>query len=98
MYNTAREEDLMPAAIKPPLSPIEWIEHYNDRSMEAQWISDHGHEYAGEWVALDGDRLLAHGMDAKLVFAEGRKVVKRPLFAHMEPADRVPEVGGFDAC
>jgi hypothetical protein len=88
----------MPAATKPPLSPIEWIEHYNDRSKEAQWISDHGHEYAGEWVALDGDRLLAHGVDAKQVFAEARKFVNRPLFAHMEPAGRLPEIGGFDAC
>jgi hypothetical protein len=88
----------MPAATKPPLSPIAWIENYIDRTRETQWISDHGHEYAGEWVALDGDRLLAHGPDPKQVFAEARKSVKRPLFAHMEPADRLPEIGGFDGC
>jgi len=88
----------MPAATRSPLSRIERVEHYNDRSKETQWISDHGREYAGEWVALDGDCLLAHGVDAKQVFAQARKAVERPLFAHMEPADRLPEIGGFDVC
>lgn len=25
------------------------------------WIAEHRREYAGQWVALDGDRLIAHG-------------------------------------
>ena len=88
----------MPAATKPPLSRIEWIESYKDRTTETQWISDHGHEYPGEWLALDGDRLLAHGVNAKQVFAQARQFVERPIFVHLEPADHPPEIGGFDAC
>jgi len=88
----------MPTMPKPPLSPIQRLDHYIDRNKETQWISDHGHEYTGEWIGLDGDRLLAHGVDAKQVFAEARKSATRPLFAHMEPAGRLPEAGGFDAC
>ncbi len=43
-----------------------------DRSREMQWLHDHAREYAGQWVALDGDRLIAHGPDAKAVFAAAR--------------------------
>ena len=30
-----------------------------DDSRERAWIEEHRHEYAGQWVALDGDRLIA---------------------------------------
>lgn len=30
-----------------------------DRSREWQWIETHKVEYGGQWVALDGDRLIA---------------------------------------
>lgn len=30
-----------------------------DRTRELAWIKEHRHEYAGQWVALDGDRLIA---------------------------------------
>ena len=32
------------------------------------WIADHALEYKGQWVALDGDRLIAHGANADEVF------------------------------
>ncbi len=31
-----------------------------DRSQEREWLAQHRHEYAGQWIALDGDRLIAH--------------------------------------
>src|SRR5581483_10589629 len=34
-------------------------EPMKDRTREWQWIKEHKHEYAGQWVALDGDRLIA---------------------------------------
>jgi len=37
------------------------------RSPEFAWIKAHAHEYPGEWIALDGDRLLAHGPRLKQV-------------------------------
>jgi hypothetical protein len=30
-----------------------------DDTRERTWIKEHRHEYAGQWVALDGDRLIA---------------------------------------
>jgi hypothetical protein len=30
-----------------------------DDSRERAWIEEHRNEYAGQWVALDGDRLIA---------------------------------------
>ena len=34
-----------------------------DRTPEFRWLDAHGPEYKGEWVAVLGDRLLAHGPD-----------------------------------
>ncbi len=34
-----------------------------------QWLHDHSNEYEEQWVALDGDRLIAHDTEAKKVFA-----------------------------
>lgn len=31
-----------------------------ERSREVQWMRAHWQEYRGQWVALDGDVLLAH--------------------------------------
>src|SRR6185503_8925816 len=32
-----------------------------DSTRELQWLVDHARQYAGQWVALEGDRLIAHG-------------------------------------
>ena len=34
-----------------------------------QWLKEHGQEYAGRWVALDGDRLITAGDSAREVYA-----------------------------
>jgi hypothetical protein len=48
------------------------------RSMN--WIHENREEFDGQWVALDGDTLLAHGTDGKKVHAEAQKKgVKNPL-------------------
>ena len=48
-----------PAKAKPPLDKIVPCEPMPDRTREMKWIEEHKHEYAGQWVALDGDRLIA---------------------------------------
>ncbi len=37
-----------------------------------QWLAEHEAEYAGQWLALDGDCLLSHGEDPHKVRAEAR--------------------------
>jgi hypothetical protein len=41
-----------------------------DRTAEFRWIAEHRQEYAGQWVALHGDRLLSHSTDAREIFAK----------------------------
>jgi hypothetical protein len=54
-----------------------------DRSREWDWLARHSDEYAGQWVAIDGDRLVSHG----LVFKEVRAA------ARAERRDAPPYVG-----
>lgn len=44
-----------------------------DRSTEYEWLASHRDEYANQWVALDGDHLVSHGADFKLVIDEARR-------------------------
>lgn len=39
-----------------------------DPKPSMDWLREHSEEYAEQWVALDGDRLIAHGPIAKEVF------------------------------
>lgn len=65
-----------------------------DRTQENQWLAQHRAEYPGEYLALDGDRLIAHSPDAKEVFAAVDAAgVKDPLYVHVEPADALPFAG-----
>lgn len=66
-----------------------------DRSKEKAWLERHRDEYTGQWVALDGDRLLGHGKrfkdmakaaddagvsDALIFIVEGDDKAQRPDF------------------
>jgi|HubBroStandDraft_4_1064222.scaffolds.fasta_scaffold578571_1 predicted DNA-binding antitoxin AbrB/MazE fold protein len=63
------------------LPPLEAINH---RNAEQDWLAAHEHEYAGKWVALDGDILLSHGPDARAVRDEARRRgVYLPLLVHV---------------
>ena len=42
-------------------------------ALERKWLVENREKYAGQWVALIGDKLLSHGSDAKAVYAEARK-------------------------
>jgi len=43
-----------------------------DLSRELRWIEEHRAEYAGQWVAVRGSRLLSSGRDGKEVFEAAR--------------------------
>jgi hypothetical protein len=77
------------------LPPIRRVEG-KDLSREMNWLRLHSRDYAGQWVAIDGDRLIAHDFDANRFFAEvDRSGVDDPLFAHLEAADERPSLGGL---
>jgi hypothetical protein len=59
------------------------------RSM--QWLRENREEYDGQWVALDGETLLAHGTDGKKVHAEAQaKSVKTPLMHRVSIKETQP--------
>ena len=84
----------MSTTARPPLPPIRRVAEPLDCKLEMRWISDHRKEYPGEWVALDGDRLIAHGKRGADVIAAARAQLAVP-FLFRCPDDDLPSVGGF---
>lgn len=65
-----------------------------DRSVENQWLAQHQQEYAEQWIALDGARLIAHGKDAAAVFrAADEAGIDRPLVVYVEALNALPFAG-----
>ncbi len=59
---------------------------YPTNEQERAWVEAHRDEYLGQWVALDGDQLLAHGTDAKKVYEAARaQGVEIPYIDRVEP-------------
>ncbi|HXJ91880.1 MAG TPA: DUF5678 domain-containing protein [Terriglobia bacterium] len=56
---------------------------------EFRWLAHNGQQYAGRWVALDGDALLAVGDSAREVYAAIAGYAGTPLVTRVEPEDEV---------
>ncbi|MEK6301951.1 MAG: DUF5678 domain-containing protein [Acidobacteriota bacterium] len=67
---------------------------YGDRSRETAWIAEHWREYAGEWVLLDEDRLIAHG-DDPLPFREKARAEGINIYLVHLPKNDAPFTGGW---
>lgn len=69
-----------------------------DKTRFAQsmnWIAVNKEKYKGQWLALAGDILLAHGSDGKKVHAEARaKGEKNPLLHRIREREELP-FGGW---
>jgi Family of unknown function (DUF5678) len=64
-----------------------------DPAPAMEWLRVHSKEYGGQWVALDGDRLIAHGPDAMAVYAAAEADgAYLPVMDYIEPADALPFV------
>jgi hypothetical protein len=67
-----------------------------DRTREITWISEIRVSYAYQWVALEGDRLVASGPDPLKVFGAGREQgIQTPFIVHVLPEDSLPLVPGW---
>ena len=83
------EEQTPPATSTMPILPV------NNRAKELEWLATESGPYAGQWVALDGNRLIAHGNELAVVSAAARAAgVDKPLLTHLASADELP-FGGW---
>lgn len=57
------------------------------------WLDRNAHQYEGQWVALDGSRLVACGDSARSVFDEARAAGVRVPFVHLVKLKRLPSGG-----
>ena len=65
-----------------------------DDSRERAWIKEHRHEYAGQWVALDGDRLIAASPNQAEVWAAVKDDgAKLPLVCRIPSPDEPLPIG-----
>ena len=65
-----------------------------DDTREMNWIEEHKHEYAGQWVALDGDRLIAASSIQQEVWdAVKADPATLPLVHRISSPDDLPYIG-----
>ncbi len=58
---------------------------------EQEWLRAHGQECSGQWVALNGEELLSHGLDARQVRDEARvKGIQTPLMVRISDEPNLP--------
>lgn len=91
------------------MMPEEQCELYEDTSRELrhptacdtheherEWIERHRDEYLDQWVALDGDRMIAHGPDARSVYLAARAAgVRVPFLQQITPKEGDAFMGGW---
>ncbi|BDC48376.1 hypothetical protein F183_A06920 [Bryobacterales bacterium F-183] len=83
------EETTEPSPVERPPVPV------NPRKEELRWLATNSSPYAGQWVALEGDRLIAHGPKLSDVQAAAAAAgVENPLFSSV-PADNGLPFGGW---
>lgn len=59
----------------------EQVERYR-KSMK--WVAEHRAEYLGQWVVLDGDRLVSHGTDGGQVYDQAKAAgIAIPFLLHI---------------
>jgi len=64
-----------------------------DPEPNMRWIKEHGAEYAGRWVALDGDRLIASGQtEGEVAIAARVDGAYLPLVIYLPHPDEPDEI------
>ena len=80
---------------RPAKLSCESTEPVNERGQELRWLAKESEPYAGEWVALDGRRLISHGTKLSDVSAAAAAAgIAEPFFARVPGHMGVP-FGGW---
>ncbi len=79
---------------KPPLDKRVPCKPMPDDTRERAWIKKHKQDYAGQWVALDGDRLIAaspNRLEISAAIASDNAIL--PLIVRIPSLEDLPYVG-----
>lgn len=88
------QAETAPVKAKAPRDKRVPCEPMPDDKLERQWVQDHKHEYPGQWVALDGDRLIAASANRMEISAAVKAdSAKLPLILHIPSPDDLPFMG-----
>jgi hypothetical protein len=70
--------------------------HANRSARSLRWLHENREKYSGQWVALDGDRLMASGPTAKEVYSKAKaEGVEIPFVELVTDPAPVPSTGGW---
>lgn len=70
--------------------------HSNRSAKSLRWLDENREKYAGQWVALDGDRLIASGATAKEVYLKAKtEGVEIPFVELVTGQESGPFTGGW---
>ena len=70
--------------------------HANRSAKSLQWLHENREKYAGQWVALDGDHLIASGSTAKEVYSKAKaEGVQVPFVELVTERKSEPFTGGW---
>ena len=66
------------------------------RQLRMEWLKTHREEYGGQYVALDGDQLLAVGSNYRIAREKALAAGKPNAFVtYLSKSDEVAEMGGW---
>jgi len=83
--STAAQEPRRTTSIRQPFS----------RDREVRWLAENRTRYVGQWVVVEGDRLIANGTNSREVFQAAKQAgIEVPFLVQVEPEDQLP-FGGW---
>jgi Family of unknown function (DUF5678) len=70
--------------------------HVNRSARSLRWLHENRVKYSGQWVALDGDRLMASGPTAKELYCKAKaEGIEIPFVELVTDSEPVPSTGGW---
>jgi hypothetical protein len=61
-----------------------------------KWLEENRAAYADQWVAVEGDRLIAANVDPLPVFSAAKAAgIQTPFVVHVLPEDSLPFIPGW---